>query len=433
MKFMPKKRRKAKKQIKRKQDNSPCRNNTLRKKYLKVLEKVCEKMKCADAYKLLRKEEKIRAFGLRAYVDKLKVDKKENYTSNDLKFFENYVNDFFTKSFMCMKENELELTNFEILVAGQFLASFDSDYKERQEFLLNAFQPMVECVGDIDEFYRALLRRYALLSNAVNIFDRQVYNIKLEAKIKMYPTPQMNFQSSLESIAPRESYYEENGNKRAVFQLGYVNNGFEMQWTFVQTKYLKGIYKGNKAFLPVCIQRHAYHRILSRLKPICNMDLIWTVNYNLRNNLKIQIYKKRILIPFYYFESKWGYFVAIINKNRLIIKTFLFLTHHYTPEGEKLEELSGLSKEEVSYWKIGSLQNFIDVDMTGNQQIKELFEKAGLGHLFSMKLDSRYENAGKDYNWDALSQYINRGKTELFDEGAEDTEENLEEGVNSLV
>ena len=416
-----KKRRKAKPQIKRKQDNSPNSNTNLRKKYLKILENVCQKMNCADAYSLLTKQEKIRTFGLRAYVGKLKINKEQYYTSDALKFYENYVNDFFSELFMSiMKEKNLGLTNFEILVAGQFLKSIEDDDKERHELLMNAFQPMVEHFGDFRKVYGLVIHHYCFLSNATNLFDQQLYSIRIEGVAKMYPTPGMCYQSSLVSFAPRESYYEENGNKRAIYQLGYINNAFEMHWTFVQAKDLEGVYNGYKKFLPICIQRHAYHRLFSRLNPVKEMELVWLMNHNLQKDLKVEIYKGRVLIPFYYFESKCGYFVAIVNKNRLIIKTFLFITHHSTPEGEKLAELSGLSKEEISYWKIGSLRNFVDSDMAGNHQMKEIFEQAGVSHLFHMNLGHRYEKEGKDYNWDALTTYINCGKTELFNEGAED-------------
>ncbi|MCY1633947.1 hypothetical protein [Marinifilum sp. D737] len=430
---MAKKRKKAKPQVKRKQNNSPYHNSLLRKKYLKIVEAVCEKMNCADSYKLLSKEEKMRAFGCSAFVLKLKTNKKQHYTLDSIQFFERFVNDFFSDPKMCVRKSEVvELTNYELIVANYFISSFNKNYPERYEFLMDAFQPMVEYVGVFDSYYGKMIQHYAFIANATNVFDHNVYILKLEAKIKDYPTLRMNWESSLESIAARESFYKEEGKSRAVFQLGYINNDFEMHWTFVQTKDLKDLYRGNKKCLPVCIQRHAYHRVLSRLKPLFDTEVVWTMNYYLRHDLHIEFYKGRILIPLYYFESKWGYFVATIDKNRLIIKTFLFLTHHSTPEGDKLGELSGLSKEEISYWKIDTLQNFIDTDLRENEQMIELFEKAGLSHLFDMQICHGCESDGKDYNWDALSQYIKRGKTELFDEGAEEIKELLVEDKDDI-
>ncbi|WP_321516242.1 hypothetical protein [Marinifilum fragile] len=430
---MAKKRKKAKPQVKRKQNNSPYQNSLLRKKYLKIVEAVCEKMNCADSYKLLSKEEKIRAFGCSVFVLKLKTNKKQYYTSDSIQFFEKFVNDFFSDPMNCVRKSEaIELTNYEVLVANYFITSFNKDYPERYEFLMDAFQPMVEYIGDFESHFGKMIQHYAFVANATNVFDYNVYILKLDAKVKNYPTLRMNWESSLESIAPRESFYEEEGRNRAVFQLGYVNNGFEIQWTFVRTKDLKGLYNGKKKYLPVCIQRHAYHRILSRLKPLFDTEVVWAMNYYLRHDLHIEFYNGRILIPFYYFETKCGYFVATINKNRLIIKTFLFLTHHSTPEGDKLGELSGLSKEEISYWKIDTLQNFIDANLRENEQMIELFEQAGLSHLFDMQINHGHESDGKDYNWNALSQYIKRGKTELFDEGTEDAEELLVEEVNEI-
>jgi hypothetical protein len=431
--LMAKKRKKAKPQVKRKQNNSPYKNSLLRKKYLKIVEAVCKKMNCADSFKLLTKEEKVRVFGCSVFVLKLKTYKNQYYISDCINFFADIVNNFFSKPETCVCQKQgIELTNYELLVINYFIISFDKDYPERYEFLMDAFKPMVEYIGNFETHVAKMIRHYVFAVNATNIFDNTVYILKLDMNVRKYPTLRMNWESSLESIAPRESFYEEAGRNRAVFQLGYVNNGFEMNWIFAQTKKLKDFYKGRKKYIPVCIQRHAYHRVLSRLQPLEDTEVVWTMNYHLRYNLHIEFYNGRILIPLSYFESKLGYFVATINKNRLIIKTFLFLTHYSTPEGDKLGEISGLSKEEISYWKIDTLQNFIDADLRENEQMIELFEQAGLSHLFDLQIYHESESDGKDYDWNALSKYIKRGKTELFDEGAEDVEELLVEEVNTI-
>jgi hypothetical protein len=425
---MAKKRRKSKNNNRRKKGNSPVRSVRLRsvglrKEYLKALQSVCIKMNCGDAYKLLTKQEKIRAFCFRVFIGKLRINKYQHYTSDTLQFFEGLIQDMFYKPNMSiMTGREFGLTNLEILMASQLVNSFSKSDKERYALLTDAFKVMQEQFGDRAKIYSNLMWFYLLISNATNLFDRQVYCLKLDVKAVKNPTIGLCMQSSLESISPRESYYEVNGKFRAVYQLGYLNSEGEIKWTFAHFTKLKKVYRGDKKFLPICIQRHAYHRLLYRLKPLREIELIWSLNHSLQKNLEIQIYRGHILIPYYYYEFKCGYFAAVINKNRLIIKTFLFLTQGATPEGIKLAELSGLTKEEISYWKIGSLRNFIETE-DENHDMRQIFEQAGMGHLFKINVQEWHEIEEREYNWNALSAYINRGKTELYDEGAEELDD----------
>jgi hypothetical protein len=425
---MAKKRRKAKPKNQRKNTNSPFRNVGLRKKYLQTLQSVCVKMHCEDAYKQLSKQEKIRAFCFKVSIGKLKTFKSQYYTSIALKFFEKIIQDlFFKPQLSILTGKEFGLTNLEILMASQLVSSFNKNDKKRYALLMDAFKDMHEHFGDRANIYVYLMWHYTFISNAINLFDQQMYNLKLDIKTTQYPTPGLYIQSSLECIAPRESFYIEKGKKRAVYQLGLLDDDAKMNWTFVSSGKLREVYNGYKQYLPVCIQRHAYHRFLSRLEPLREMELIWSLNHSLQKKLEIQIYRGNILIPYYYFEFKCGYFVAIINQNRLIIKTFLFLTQGSTPEGIKLAKLSGLSKEEMSYWKIGRLRNFIETK-DYNHEMKEIFEQAGVSHLFRIDIDDWNEKEGKDYNWNALSAYIKRGKTELYCEGGEELDDEFYSG-----
>ncbi len=107
----------------------------------------------------------------------------------------------------------------------------------------------------------------------------------------------------------------------------------------------------------------------------------------------------------------------------------MFLTHHNTPEGEKLEEMSGLSKEEIAYWKIDTLQNFISADLGDDQKILTYLKAAEISHLLYLDPMLMGKQDQNTYNWAALNNYIHKGKTELFDEGAE---EDVEEQLNNF-
>lgn len=428
---MPKKRKKSKPQPIGKQNNSSKNNTALRKNYLKILEKVCFQTGCSNAFKMLTKEEKILIFASRIYIDALKIEKGQHIPEEVQKFFKGCIKDFYTVPALCIQPNEqLNLTNFELLVGMHFIEMLSRMDAERQELLLKEFAPMQKHIGLLEKTISFFVQCYIFLVNSTNLFEQTVYCLKLNFSIKDYPTPGMHYESTLQAIPPRSSDYIENGKKRRVFQLGYVNNNLEMKWVFVPVKKLKGIYKGDKKYLPICIQIHAYHRLFERMEAIHEINSLWHFSNTLKNSLQIEIYNGHILIPYFYWDHKCGYFVAAINKNRLIIKTFLFLTHQNTPEGEKLQEILGLSKEEIAYWKIDTLHNFINSGLEKDHQMMEAFQQAGISHLFNIDPLSEIKVEQKGYNWDSLTNYINRGKLEMLEE---DIDEKLEEQMADAI
>ena len=429
---MSKKRKKTNTSQVRKRDNSPHNNPVLKKKYLKILERICYQTDCETAFKLLSKDEKSNAFGHRVYIGSIKFKNKKAVSKDALEFFTKYVQDFYADSiYKLQPDREVELTNFEILAGLQFLTSFDNLTGERKNQLQIAFTPMRLKLGTLQDAIKTIIFHYTITANGTNIFNDTLYNLKFDFKVKEYPTLGMHYFSTLEAVPCRSGNYIENGKLRKVFQLGYLDYGFTVNWVSVPVKSLQGVYRGDKKELPLCIQNHAYNRLLERLKPLSGMDIIHQLSYTLQTSLKIEIYKGNILIPYFHINLKCGYFLGVINKDRLIIKTFLFLTHHYTPEGDKLEKVLGLSKEEISYWKIGSLENFFGSNLETNHEMRKAFEDAGISHLFTVQ-SIGCEKEQRNYNWEALNAYINQGKTELFDEGAEDEmlEELVEEGLD---
>ena len=41
---------------------------------------------------------------------------------------------------------------------------------------------------------------------------------------------------------------------------------------------------------------------------------------------------------------------------------FVSITHNFSPEGDKLKEISGLGKHDISYWRIDRLSTFVNLD-----------------------------------------------------------------------
>ncbi|HSC37916.1 MAG TPA: hypothetical protein VLD19_08605, partial [Chitinophagaceae bacterium] len=90
------------------------------------------------------------------------------------------------------------------------------------------------------------------------------------------------------------------------------------------------------------------------------------------------------LFAFRLMDVKTGYFIADIIGHKIIFRTFLFLTHNGTPEGEKLNKLIGLKKEDKEWLNIDKLSTFLNSDITRDARLRQLFIEAGCEPLFAV-------------------------------------------------
>lgn len=198
---------------------------------------------------------------------------------------------------------------------------------------------------------------------------------------------------------------EIDGKKRRIFRLGYgTKDG--ITWLSLTPGEL-GKHGRMKNFpLKVYIQKHALDRIKERLG-----DVLHTIHFFLITNaiLQCEAYPaggNSFLLACKYDSVKLGYFKASIIEDKLLIRTFLFLTNNGTPEGKMLENQLGIQKEDKKYFGIDTLKVFINSDIEQNEKLKAVFCQAGCGDLFGI---SKYFS-GNDNHFihcaDSLAKYL---------------------------
>ena len=108
--------------------------------------------------------------------------------------------------------------------------------------------------------------------------------------------------------------------------------------------------------------------------------------------------------------------VAYVIEEKFTIKTFLFITHTFTPEGDQLLKLTGLGRHDITYWKIDRLSTFVNLDNKEDKRIIELFKEAGLGELINLKQKEFDIESLHAHNLKGLMQYITKNKAFSFSE-----------------
>ena len=174
------------------------------------------------------------------------------------------------------------------------------------------------------------------------------------------------------------------GDKREIVAVARpVPNDITLQVKFRPTAI--GLKSETDEALPVYIQRHALSRLDERLGLQAN---------NVHSHLFFSLFEQPVnfvlgngctLIEFNMYEYKVGYLLTTIHEDKLVIRSFLFLTNDGTPESRKLHQLTGLVKRDKKYLGIDKLSTFTAYKIHEDEELSALFHEAGCGSL----LDAR--------------------------------------------
>ena len=142
-----------------------------------------------------------------------------------------------------------------------------------------------------------------------------------------------------------------------------------------------GFTAANDEPLDLYIQQHALKRLDERLGLL--PDVVHGHMFFTLFNQQLTYVKERdhSLITFYMHGIKVGYFLTTLNEDKLIIRSFLFLTNDGTPEGNKLRKLTKLEKFDKKYLGIDKLSTFNAYHINQDEELSELFNEAGCGSL----------------------------------------------------
>lgn len=146
--------------------------------------------------------------------------------------------------------------------------------------------------------------------------------------------------------------------------------------------------------LGVYVQAHALQRLSERIDCVDTGVLHYYMYHSLLNVKACRNKKGELLLEFVMNGKKFGYFVALIAGDKLLIRTFLFLTNNGTPEGETLHAHTGIMKEDKIFLQIDKLSTFLNSDINKNERLQNLFIKAGCESLLDVDSSISFMAAG---------------------------------------
>ena len=208
------------------------------------------------------------------------------------------------------------------------------------------------------------------------------------------------------------------GSRRIGYRYGFPTKvSSEELWLTLPAR-LFGI--ANREALEVYIQTHALNRIVERIDTILfgMAFAICTIELKAKPNVQ-KVGSNSFLIDVVVCDLKLGYLVACIVDGVVLIKTFLFVTNSSTPEGRKLDTLTGLKKLDKQFLGIDRLSTYLALDVNKSPELVSIFQEAGLEELLMINKEvfstfsKLIPNINLTENSGLIASYIERRTSEL--------------------
>lgn len=166
------------------------------------------------------------------------------------------------------------------------------------------------------------------------------------------------------------------GQKRTIYR-PFANSTWN--YSFEPNVYLDGFE------FEVYIQGHALERLEQRLDSLNNRYSLNLIPIAVEHCELIE-FNGLLLAPYVIRGDCLGYFVCEIVNDYCLFKTFLFITHDKTPEGEILNKRLDLNRYDKSYLRLDRLSHFTHSDLKEDRELCEIIDQCGLSHLFNLKV-----------------------------------------------
>ncbi len=387
------------------------KNGTARNKFLQPFFELCQELGCLEACSLLTKADWETVYFLRIHLSQPQPHEESCISKEELIDLAGGFHFIYHKQTFSFPGSAQKFTIHKLLAIDAFLRFLTTTKNgERHKELEAAFAPIITAMNDYgDPIYRIHQHMRVLLFLNIQV-DEPHISFHTSIDLRQANVTGIYLSVKIKKHKPRYGSVVLNGNRRPVFQLGYPQLNGDVTWLFLQTSWMKHHYKGSKTHLPICMQAHALHRLEERSDIFAYSENMTHLVFAFLKQEDFIIYRNKLLFTYRVNGIKIGYFVGQVVGNRLLIRTFLFLTHHNTPEGNELERLSGLAKQDISYWQIDRLSTFLNTDFDAYPTLYNLFEQVGLTPLFELKKIEGLKKCDVHLNVDSLVEFILKGQ-----------------------
>ncbi|MCL5028001.1 MAG: hypothetical protein M1480_03170 [Bacteroidetes bacterium] len=362
-------------------------------KYLNRIKSICNKINSGHIYNLIPREELEKIYKHRLHAFKFVPAEGNEIAANVMSDIRSLCNDHLREAEIIVTNDGIKFSLFEFLTIGMNFLEYIDSLKE-DKF------PKASVVKEIKNKFKDFNQLFDESHLALQMYNDSACFLSSELNSKLYwimhefyvdkkkPNGIENLMKVYSSV-PEKIYDNKDNNYRPAIRLCIGLSQIGLGYFQFNPELMKISLSDKDSYLGIYIQTHALQRLNERLD--C-LNTMWQNIHLIRSLTDAEVHrdeKDTYFIAFKITEIKIGYLVADLNQNRLIIRTFLFITQHGTPEGNKLAEMYGLGKLDKTYLELDKLSTFVSKDMCSNAKLSDVFQQVGCQYLLDISVDNR--------------------------------------------
>ncbi len=351
--------------------------------YYRQMKEILKSIGCEQILDLMPEHDKRATFVARIHSPRLTGSDRGDLNMEQFKSIQEELNRFMQVVFIELGENGPEISPYQFYTYLVTLELLRGLYEQKREPKQLEFCRLLDEKINIPELERELWKKIYTTSTMVSMLT----GIPPYELVNIFPERQTTVNSRRTTIVYRIHHrkqkvrqFELKHHSRPAVRLGFLQHDGTPLWTNINRSLLEDVPFDEQQMVPVYVQQHARDRLSQRLDVHFDGDIHINLIFSIWEPKVIRS-GDRYLIEYYFEKIKLGYLVGRLVSGCLLIQTFLFLTNHRTPEGTKLEKLSGMCKIDMKYWNIDKLSTYYLTDINKDPKIKDLFEQAGCGAL----------------------------------------------------
>jgi hypothetical protein len=372
------------------------------KEFFANLKKVCNQLAGYDLYAKIPVDELELIYNYRIRQISIVAD-DQDFKKKELNELTALLVELFNTNFLELTNNRGQIALGLLLIEGHTLAICFAQIKDHESATAREIRELMNSYLQ-EEFLNkqteALMRMFLIFSISLSDFR----SFLLQAKMDLEPAEKGNvfrYNVKVNKVIPAKETFVVDGHPRPAFRVCWPLPLSELILSSITLHHLP-----EPSTLPVYIQSHALLRLEERMG-LPHGPLHYYVYAAIRQPHYHVDEHDHILIDYAYLGKKTGYLVASVEKQRLLIHTFLFITANGTPEGKKLSQLTGLKKMDMKYLAIDKLSTFLNYKIQDHPFVKTIFEEAGCGHLLTIDDTSTFlYGPPKAANVETLAKYL---------------------------
>lgn len=376
------------------------------KKRLLIIAQACQ---ATEAFKLIPKREIKMLFALRFRPFDIVAMEGQELSAAHYKILKHIAYQYLKNKKITFVEGGKEVSLYEYFYTADPLTSAIKDMANENfkgvEEITKAFQPLMNTFKAKDGPSHDLFEIAGAMSSLLSRFHRGYWVLHYHMISKISPVPDFRTCFKAEFVPPQILYVNIDGHKRPTFRVGYPEYGLTVKWMQLSPKQLNLESAFSNLKIDVYIQSHALHRLNERLDCLSIHIRQLFLFKNCKWCETAISHHGNQLIPFFLGEYKLGYLLYEYIEGIILIKTFLLLTNNATPEGEKLNQILGIEKNDKKYLTLDRLSHFIHSDIPENKALFKHFKEAGCGDLFNIDYKI-FNNTDQNIHADLIEDYL---------------------------